>query len=404
MSTSLLYHMFGIRGYEYRRSDFFDGRVCFTIEQPRKSYRCSECGSPAVHGQGYKDRFLQTVPIGLKPTFICLKVARVICFQCEHTRQVKVPFADPRRSYTHTFERYALELSKCTTIQDAARHLNVSWDIIKDIQKRNLHRRFGKPKLKNLKEIAIDEIAIGKGHAYFTVVLDLRSGAVVHVGDGKGVAALTAFWQRLRASRAKVKAVATDMSKAYIRAVRDHLPKAVHVFDHFHVIKLFNDKLTAFRRELYRELTDEGQRQLLKGTRFLLLKNPENLDPQRNEKQRLEDALALNTPLTVAYYLKEDLRQIWQQKNKATARLVFEDWIRRAEASGIRMLQQFARTLEEHRDGILAYYDYRISTGPLEGINNKIKTMKRQAYGFRDKEFFKLKILGLHQTKYALLG
>jgi transposase len=404
MSTSLLYHMFGIRGYEYRKADFFKGRACFTIEQPRERYRCPECGSAAVHAQGHKDRFLQTVPIGLKPTFILLKVARVICFHCEHSRQVKVPFADPRRTYTHTFERYALELSKATTIQDAARHLDVSWDIIKDIQKRNLHRRFGRPKLKNLKEIAIDEIAIGKGHAYFTVVLDLRSGAVVYVGDGKGVEALTSFWKRLRASRAKVKAVATDMSKAYIKAVRDHLPKAVHVFDHFHVIKLFNEKLTAFRRELFRELTDEGQRKILKGTRWLLLKNPENLNPLRNEKQRLEDALQLNTPLTVAYYLKEDLRQIWQQTNKAMARRVLEDWIRRADASGIRMLQQFARTLEEHRDGILAFYDYRISTGPLEGVNNKIKTMKRQAYGFRDREFFKLKILGLHQTKYALVG
>lgn len=404
MSTSLLYHMFGIRGYEYRKAEFFKGRACFTIEQSRERYRCSECGSAAVHAQGHKERFLQTVPIGLKPTFLLLKVARVICFQCEHTRQVKVPFADPRRSYTHTFERYALELSKATTIQDAARHLDVSWDIIKDIQKRNLHRRFGKPKLKNLKEIAIDEIAIGKGHAYFTLVLDLRSGAVVHVGDGKGVAALTAFWKRLRASRAKVKAVATDMSKAYIRAIRDNLPKAVHVFDHFHVIKLFNEKLSAFRRELFRELTDEGQRKILKGTRWLLLKNPENLDPLRNEQQRLEDALRLNTPLTIAYYLKEDLRQIWQQNHKAMARRVLDDWIRRADASGVRMLQHFARTLEEHHDGILAFYDYRISTGPLEGINNKIKTMKRQAYGFRDREFFKLRILGLHQTKYALVG
>jgi transposase len=404
MSTSLLYHMFGIRGYEYRKTDFFEGRACFTIEQPRKRLRCPECGSPVVHAQGHTNRLLQTVPIGLKPTFILLKVPRVICFKCEHTRQVKVPFADPRRSYTHAFERYALELSRATTIQDAARHLNVSWDIIKDIQKRNLHRRFGKPKLKNLKEIAIDEIAIGKGHAYFTVVLNLRSGVVVYVGDGKGADALTPFWKRLRCSGAKVKAVATDMSKAYIQAVRKNLPRAVHVFDHFHVIKLFNEKLTALRRELYRKLTDEGQRQILKGTLWLLLKNQENLDPLRDEKERLEDALRLNTPLTLAYYLKEDLRQIWQQEDKAGARRILEDWVRRAEASEVRMLQQFARTLEEHKEGILAYYDYRISTGPLEGINNKIKTMKRQAYGFRDPEFFKLKILGIHQTKYALLG
>lgn len=404
MSTTLLYQAFGVRGYRCRRIDYVEGIVCFTVEQPRDRYRCPDCGSAAVHGQGSKDRFLQTVPIGLKPTFVLVKVPRVICFRCEHTRQVKVSFADPRRTYTHAFERYALELSKFTTIQDAARHLDVSWDIIKDIQKRNLQRRFGKPKLKNLKEIAIDEVAVGKGHRYFTLVLDLRSGAVVYVGDGKGVAALTAFWRRLRAAHAKIRAVATDMAKPYIRAVREHLPRAVHVFDHFHVVKLFNDKLSAFRRQLFHQLQDEGQRKILKGTRWLLLKNPENLDPQRNERQRLREALRLNTPLTLAYYLKEDLRQIWEQWDKATARRVLRDWIRRARASKIPMLVQFADTMKQHRKGILAYYDYPISTGPLEGTNTKIQAMKRQAYGFRDHEFFKLKILAIHQSKYALVG
>jgi transposase len=404
MSTSLLYNACGLRGYQYRRAEFFEGRVCFTVEQSRERYRCPACGSAAVHGQGHKERFLQTVPIGLKPTYLLVKVPRVICFRCEHTRQVRVLFADPRRTYTHAFERYALALSKLTTIQDTARHLGVSWDIVKDIQKRHLQRRFGKPKLKNLREIAIDEVAVGKGHRYFTLVLDLQSGAVVYVGDGKGVQALTAFWRRLRAAHAQVRAVATDMGRPYIRAVREHLPRAVHVFDHFHVVKLFNDKLSALRRELYRQLTDAEQRRVLKGTRWLLLKNPENLDRRRNEQQRLRDALRLNTPLTLAYYLKEDLRQIWGQPNQATARLVLNDWIRRAKASGIPILEQFARTLTEHRKGILAYYHYPISTGPLEGTNNKIQTMKRQAYGFRDHEFFKLKILALHQTKYALVG
>jgi transposase len=404
MSTSLLYHSFGIRGFEHRRTDFVEGRVIFTIEKPRQHLRCSECGSAAVHAQGHVGRFLRTVPIGSKPTYVLVKVARVICFRCEHTRQVKVSFADPQRTYTHAFERYALELSQFMTILDVARHLDVSWDIIKDIQKRNLQRRFGKPKLKNLKEIAIDEVAVGKGHRYFTLVLDLATGAVVYIGDGKGVQALTKFWRRLRRAHAKVRAVATDLGKPYIRAVRDHLPRAVHVFDHFHVIKLFNDKLSAFRRELFRELSNDDERRILKGTRWLLLKNPENLDPERNEEQRLQEALQLNTPLATAYYMKEDLRQIWQQPDKATARRVLNDWVRRARASGIHMLQQFARTLRQHRKGILAYYDYRISTGPLEGTNTKIQAMKRQAYGFRDHEFFKLKILGLHRTKYALVG
>src|SRR5258707_10342790 len=104
MSSSLLYRAFGIRGYEYHGTTFIGGQVCFTLEQPRERYRCSNCGSAAVHAQGHKDRFVQTIPIGLKPTFLCLKVPRVACRNCLKSRQVKVPFADPRRTYTHAFE------------------------------------------------------------------------------------------------------------------------------------------------------------------------------------------------------------------------------------------------------------------------------------------------------------
>ncbi len=137
---------------------------------------------------------------------------------------------------------------------------------------------------------------------------------------------------------------------------------------------------------------------------LILLKNPENLNKERNERHRLDEALQINKPLATGYYMKEDLRQLWSQKNKEKADTFLEDWIARAQSSGIRILQKFANTLAAHRTGILAYYDFPISTGPLEGTNNKIKTMKRQAYGFRDIEFFKLKILGIHKAKYALVG
>jgi transposase len=319
-------------------------------------------------------------------------------------RQVDISFADPWRSYTKYFERYVLELSRCMTIRDVARHLNVGWDLIKGIQKRDLLRRYAKPKLKHLRYLAIDEIAIAKGHQYLTVVMDLESGAVVFVGDGKGADALKPFWKRLRPSKAKIEAVAMDMSAAYWGAVMTHLPKAKIVFDHFHVIKLFNDKLSDLRRELYREATDVMQKRVLKGTRWLLLKNPENLDAEKDEKRHLEEALALNKPLATAYYLKDDLRRFWDQPGKAFATTFLDGWIRRAQASGIKVLQQMAKTLAAHRSGLLAYYDVMISSGPMEGTNNKIKTMKRQAYGFRDHEFFKLKILAIHETKYALVG
>ncbi len=404
MSTSLLYHAFGIRGYRLARTDFLEGEVLFTIDQSRHTLRCPLCGSEEVTAHGGVTRLFRTVPIGAKPTQVLFKIPRVECHHCGCTRQVRVPFADEQKRYTHAFARYALELSAHMTIQDVAHHLGVSWDTIKDIQQQDLQRHFGKPRLRKLRQIAIDEIAVGKGHRYLTVVLDLVSGAVVFVGDGKGADALEPFWKRLRASRAKIKAVATDMSLAYILAVRDHLPRAVHVFDHFHVLKLFNEKLSDFRRDLYREATEGLHKAVLKGIRWLLLKNPENLDPGRNEHQRLAEALRLNAPLATVYYMKEDLRQIWEQDNKRAARLVLQDWIDRARASGIKRLQKFAETLARYRWGILAYYDFPISTGPLEGTNNKIKTMQRQAYGFRDQEFFKLKIYAIHRTKYALVG
>ena len=404
MSTGLVYQGFGIVGYRYVRQTFQGGRMCIRIEQPRQRLRCPQCGSREVWAQGGEERTFRTLPIGSKPVEIQLKVPRVLCFICDQARQVKIGFADPRKRYTRSLERYVLDLSRCMTIQDVAQHLQLSWDTVKDIQARSLQSRFGKPKLHKLRQIAIDEIAIAKGHRYVTVVLDLLTGAVVFVGDGKGVEALTPFWQRVRRARAKIVAVATDMSAAYIRAVRDNLPQAVHVFDHFHVIKLFNEKLSDFRRELYNQASTDEDRKILKGTRWLLLKNPENLDGDDDELHRLEEALRLNKPLSVAYYLKEDLRQIWSQRDKRTARRVLRDWRARARASGIRMLIKFAATLEEHQEGILNYYNYPISTGPLEGTNNKIKTMKRQAYGFRDHEFFKLKILGIHQTKHALVG
>jgi transposase len=315
---------------------------------------------------------------------------------------VDVSFADPRRSYTRAFERYALELSRHMTIKAVADHLGVSWDVIKDIQKRDLRRRFSRPRLADLQQIAIDEIYLGKKQGYATVVLDLASGAIVFVGQGKGADALEPFWKRLDRSEAVIDAVAMDMSPAYIRAVETHLPWAVIVFDHFHVVKLFNDKLSQLRRDLYREATAADQ-EVLKGTRWLLLKNPEDLDPARDELARLEKALRLNQPLATAYYLKEELRQFWAQADKAAAAFL-ESWIARAQASGIGLLRSFAKTLRRHEEGLLAYYDDPLSTGPLEGTNNKVRALQRQAYGYRDLEFFKLKLMALHEAQYALVG
>jgi transposase len=230
------------------------------------------------------------------------------------------------------------------------------------------------------------------------VVLNLTTGAVVFVGEGKGADALDPFWKKLGKRKGRIKSVAIDMSAAFTKALRENLPKATLVYDHFHVIKLYNEKLSELRRKLYRETKDADEKEILKGTRWLLLKNPENLDEEREEERRLSRALSANEPLMKAYYLKEELRCLWLQPNLKEAEKAMEGWLEMAEGSGVGMLEKFAQTLRAHREGILNYHRRRISTGPLEGTNTKIRVLQRRAYGFRDQEYLKLRIYALHET------
>jgi transposase len=163
MSTSLLYHAFGVRGYDHVRTDYRGGQVIFTIAQDPNDCRCSACGSREVISRGHAERRFRNLPIGDRPTAIILPIPRVEGRGCSAVRQVEVPFADSRRSSTRPFERYALELSRRMTIRDVAHHLDVGWDLIKDIPKRDLARRYAKPKLKHLRALAIDEIAVASG-------------------------------------------------------------------------------------------------------------------------------------------------------------------------------------------------------------------------------------------------
>lgn len=404
MSTSLLYHAFGVRGYRYLRTEQDGGMTLFHIEPSEKTLCCTECGSRSVIRRGSKERWFRSLPVGSRLTWVIANIPRVQCRDCDAVRQIKIGFAEPRRTYTKAWARYALELSRLMTIKDVAELLGVTWDVIKDIRKAYLKKHFSKPSLKEVTHLAIDEICIGSGHRYLTIVIDWATGAVLFVGEGKSADALTPFWRRLKRNRARIKAVAIDMSTAYISAVEKHLPNAAIVFDHFHVVKLMNDKLTALRRDLYREATEQLDKEVLKGTRWLLLKNPENLNDEKNEQEKLEEALSLNAPLATAYYLKEELRQFWQQPSKAAARRFLNSWYDRAMSTGIKQLITMARTLAARAFGLLAYFDHPISTGPLEGINNKIKTLQRQAYGIRDQEYFKLSIFAIHRLKYALVG
>jgi transposase len=287
------------------------------------------------------------------------------------------------------------------TLSDVAEMTLLNWDTVKAIAKRHLAKDYGKPALRGVRYLAIDEIYLGAKTRYFTIVLDLDDGRILWAKPGRGKAALRGFWRRLRLSGARIQAVAMDMSGAYWSAVLEHLPDAALVFDKFHILKLMNERLDDLRREMVREA--EGPLKLkIKGTRFLLLRNLENL--RADQIPKLEEALRLNEPLMVGWYLKEELRELWTQTSRAKMNAFLEDWCNKAGQSGIGQMIKMAKTLRTHASGILSYADFPITSGKLEGINNKIKTLTKRSYGFHDENFFILRLLSLHHAKYKLLG
>ena len=359
---------------------------------------CPSCGARSIVKNGYRLRDFVGLPIGGKRVTIRMKVQRYKCKECDFDQQEKIPFATNSCSYTHRFAKYVVDLLRGMTLQDVSNHLGVSWDTVKEIHSSYLKCHYSPPSLDSVENIGIDEFAVRKGHVYKTIVVDLDSGRIIYVGDGKGSEALKKFWRKVKRKNIKIKHVATDLSAAFIASVMENCPDAVHVFDHFHVVKLMNEKLDDIRRKVYSMEKDINKRKVLKGTRYLLLGNGADIFDKQH-KTRLENALAMNEPLSKAYYLKEQLRQIWSQTTKAMAEKVLDDWVRQAEQSKVTQLQKMAVTVKTYKKGILAWYDCHLSTGKVEGINNKIKVMKRNAYGFRDEKYFTLRLYALHDCR-----
>ena len=405
MSAEVLYEAMGLKGYVVEGAWEDEGSIRVQVAAPREALSCGQCGCRRVHVHERARREWKSAPIGTTPVVITMDSPKVKCLRCFSKTWHQPTFANGQRRVTKTFEKTLQTWLSKLTLQDAATMFGVAWHTVCEMDLARL-QKLPRPQLSEVKRLAIDENYWGARHGFVTVVLDLDSKAIVSVTKGRGQAALDQFFSTLKRSQAKIEAVATDMAGGYIAAVMEHLPKAALVFDHFHVVKLMNEKLSDLRRELHRELTDKMHKQVLKGTRWLLLRNPEHLKQTEkvDEKARLQEALKLNESLSIAYYLKEDLRQFWNQKSKPAAEKYLESWCRRAEASGIRQLHTMAKTLRTHRRGLLNWYDHPISTGPLEGINNKIGALQRRAYGYRNYEHLKEKLLTLHHTKFMLQG
>ena len=357
--------------------------------------RCPCCKSRHIVRNGYVCRDFKTVPIGHTPVVLHTKIQRVKCKACGCDRQEDIHFAHGKRTYTSRLENLVMDLLDMATVKSVAEHLHLTWDTVKDIHKRRLKARYGNPDIRGVRNIGIDEFAVRRGHVYKTIVVDLDTGRIIHVGDGKGADALRGFWLKVEHHGVVIEHVATDLSGAFIASVVEHAPAAVHVFDHFHVVKLMNDAIDKLRSKMYREEKDLNRRKVIKGIRWLLLCNRKDIRDDRH-MERLDSALDMNKPLAQAYYLKESMREIWRQGAKSKAASLIEGWIGQARSTKVPLIEKVANTIEEYRDGILAWYDFHISTAKVEGINNKIKVLKRNAYGFRDELYFKLRLYALH--------
>ena len=316
---------------------------------------------------------------------------KIRCGRCCKVRVEALEFVDPHARVTHRLAAYAAQLCAAgLSVEAVARHLNLDPKTIKAIDKAALQAEFAQTTYDGLKRLAIDEIAVKKGHNYMTVVLDYDTGRVVWMAEGRQTATIDKFFEDMPAGvREGVEAVAIDMWEPYINSVRRWCPKADIVFDLFHVVKTFNKVIDDIRNEEFRK-GDAGGRELLKGSKYLFLKNWGNL--QRKDRVRLDEILALNQRLNTLYWLKDLLAHIWDYYYPAWAKKMLAEWCSVAREDGHPALKRFAAKLERHRPGIINHCKHQIHTSKLEGVNNKIKVIKRIAYGFHDLEYFALKV------------
>lgn len=402
-TTSFLYHTLRLEGYRHLRTEYLDGAVYHHVERHAHRRCCRGCGAQwyELSMNGTFQRTFRALPVGRRPQFVVLHGHEQSCSRCGLCQREPIPFAAGKRRHLGAFARYVTELCQIAPIKHVAELLGVGWDLVKELFKEHLKRRLKKRKLKKIRYIAVDEFALRKGHRYMTVVLDLETGEILHAHQGKDAQALIPFLNKLKRCGTRLEAVAIDMSEAYINAVKTALPKVDIVHDPFHVVALASKAIDETRRDMYRDLKGE-QRQMIKGSRFLLLTGLENL--KQSGLERLMALMELNEPLYQAYLLKEDLRTFWNMPDAEQGGLFLDGWIQEATATGIKHFVRLAKTLNEHRRDLLTYFKHRISTGPLEGLNNKIKVLKRQAYGFRDQEYFRLRLLFLHEATLAFPG
>jgi transposase len=352
---------------------------------------CHDCGREAAttHSQGHV-RLIRDLNMAQAQLFLQVEYRKIWCSVCGGVRVEKLSFADAGHRVTHRMARYIHALCKMLTIQDVAEHLDLDPKTVKEIDKSFLEQTFGPDDFHGLRVLMIDEIALHKGHRYMTVVADYFTGRVVWMGCDRSKKTLDAFFQGLNQEQKRsIEAVAMDMWEPFINRVRHYLPKAGIVFDFFHVVQGFGRVIDRVRRSEYAQAKGQ-KRKVIQGSRYLLLKNEENLTEE--QRPRLAQLLEVNQTLASVYILKDQLKMLYFWSERRQVQQALDDWCRMAGQIDHPAVKAFIKRLRFFAYGILNHADYPIGTSRLEGINNKIKVIKRKAYGFHDDHYFILKV------------
>jgi transposase len=359
---------------------------------PQIARRCSGCNCMVQQIHDVTFRWVRDLSILEAETWLWLGRVRVACPHCGPKLEA-LDWLAPYSRLTRRMAENVVRLCRVLPIKHVAEYLHLTWDTVKATDKAYLEEKLGPVDLSGVEQIVMDEFAIHKGHRYATVIVDASNKRVLWVGRGNGREDIRPFFEQLGPEgRQRLKAVAMDMNGAYEEEVRYQCPLVEIVFDLFHVVAKYGREVVDRVRvdEANRLRDDKPARKVLKGARWLLLRNRENV--KREDRVKLDELLQANRKLTTVYILKDDLKQLWDYVYAGAARRFWEQWYSRAMHSRIEPLKRFARRLREYLPGILAHCRWPLHTSLLEGINNKIKVIKRMAYGYRDDDYFFLKI------------
>ena len=360
--------------------------------QPDKRFKplCHQCRNPADRMHEWRNRILRDLNLASTQVWIKLDYRRVVCRHCAGVFVEDLEFADPYERVTKRLALAIHDLCKTMTVKDVAQHFDLSWNAVKRIDKSFLEDQYGEPDYDGVRVLAVDEIAVRKGHEYMTVVIDYDTGRVLWMGSGRRQETLQSFFDSMtHEQREALEAIAMDMWKPYITAVQAAAPHVQIVFDLFHIMSNFGKVIDKVRNREY-EKASEADKAVFKGSKYLLLKNRENITKPEHQEQ-LDKLMELNETICAVRILRDELAAIWDYRDPDEAGEILDAWCGMAQATEQPDVIKFAKTLQAHRAGILSHCEYPIHTSQLEGINNTIKVIKRKAYGFRDDRYFMLK-------------